>query len=174
MLDGISFTAVPGTTTAIIGATGSGKTTLLNLLPRFLDATAGEITIGGHDVRALPLDVLREPSSRGAAALLPLLRDGGGQPADGAPEATEDELWQALQRPRPRTSSASCPDGLHAAVGQGGHQLSGGQRQRLCIARALLRAAPVYLFDDSFSALDYGTEARLREAMEPLLARPRC
>ncbi|MGY2746512.1 ATP-binding cassette subfamily B multidrug efflux pump [Arthrobacter sp. UYCu723] len=169
VLAGISFKATPGTTTAIIGATGSGKSTLLNLLPRFLNTTAGNITIGGHAVRSLPLDVLR-----GLIALVPqhsyLF---SGTLADnlrmGSPAATDEELWAVLTTAQAAGFVRQLPHGLQSPVSQGGTNFSGGQRQRLCIARALLRRAPVYLFDDSFSALDYGTDYRLREAMKPLL-----
>lgn len=169
VLEGISFTAVPGTTTAVIGATGSGKSTLLNLLPRFLDATAGQIAIGGRDVRSLPLATLRS-----LIAVVPqhsyLF---SGTVADnlrmGSPEATDTELWAALGTAEAADFIGDLPLGLQSPVNQGGTNFSGGQRQRLCIARALLRAAPVYLFDDSFSALDYGTDYRLRGAMAPLL-----
>ena len=169
VLDGVSFTARTGTTTAIIGATGSGKTTLLNLLPRFLDATAGEISIGGHNVRAMPLDVLRD-----LIAIVPqqsyLFT---GTVAEnlrlGSPAADEPELWQALEAAQAADFVRALPLGLEAPVSQGGTNFSGGERQRLCIARALLKNAPAYLFDDSFSALDYGTDVRLRAAIEPLL-----
>jgi ATP-binding cassette, subfamily B, multidrug efflux pump len=169
VLAGVTFTAVPGTTTAIVGATGSGKTTLLNLLPRFLDPTAGSIRIGGRDIRSLPT-----ASLRGLLALVPQhsylfsgtlaqnLRMGG-------PAAGDAELWRALDAAQAGDFVRSLPDGLDAPVSQGGTNFSGGQRQRLCIARALLRAAPVYVFDDSFSALDYATDHRLRAALEPLL-----
>jgi len=169
VLDGVSFTASSGTTTAIIGATGSGKTTLLNLLPRFLDATAGGISIGGRNVRALPLEALRD-----LIAMVPqqsyLFT---GTVADnlrlGSPAADEPELWQALETAQAADFVRALPLGLEAPVSQGGTNFSGGERQRLCIARALLKKAPVYLFDDSFSALDYGTDVRLRAAIEPLL-----
>jgi len=169
VLDGVSFTAAPGTTTAIIGATGSGKTTLLNLLPRFLDATAGEISIGGRDVRAMPLDALR-----GLIAMVPQQSHlFSGTIAEnlrlGSPAAGDQELWQALGAAQAADFVSALPLGLEAPVSQGGTNFSGGERQRLCIARALLKAAPVYLFDDSFSALDYGTDVRLRAAIEPLL-----
>ncbi|MCU1533158.1 MAG: transporter ATP-binding protein [Arthrobacter sp.] len=169
VLEGVTFTAAPGTTTAIIGATGSGKTTLLNLLPRFLDTTAGEISIGGRPVRALPLAFLRS-----LIALVPQQSYlFSGTVAEnlrmGAPAATEEELWQVLRTAQAEDFVRGLPRGLSSPVSQGGTNFSGGERQRLCIARALLRAAPVYLFDDSFSALDYGTDARLRQAMEPLL-----
>ncbi|MCB5274925.1 putative ABC transporter ATP-binding protein [Arthrobacter sp. SO5] len=169
VLDGVSFTAVPGTTTAIIGATGSGKTTLLNLLPRFLDATGGEIRIGGRSVRQLPLARLR-----GLIALVPQHSHlFSGTLAEnlrmGAPEATDAELWHMLETAQAGEFVRDLPQGLQSPVSQGGTNFSGGQRQRLCIARALLRKAPVYLFDDSYSALDYGTDRRLREAVAPLL-----
>lgn len=169
VLDGVSFTARTGTTTAIIGATGSGKTTLLNLLPRFLDATAGGISIGGHNVRGMPLEGLRD-----LIALVPqqsyLFT---GTVAEnlrvGSPAAAGPELWQALEAAQAADFVRALPLGLEAPVSQGGTNFSGGERQRLCIARALLKKAPVYLFDDSFSALDYGTDVRLRAAIEPLL-----
>ncbi|WP_306919654.1 ABC transporter ATP-binding protein [Arthrobacter sp. V4I6] len=169
VLERISFKALPGTTTAIIGATGSGKSTLLNLLPRFLGTTAGQITIGGREVRDLPLATLR-----GLVALVPqhsyLF---SGTLADnlrmGSPEATDEELWDVLATAQAAGFVRRLPQGLRSPVSQGGTNFSGGQRQRLCIARALLRRAPVYLFDDSFSALDYGTDYRLRRALEPLL-----
>lgn len=169
VLDGVSFTARAGTTTAIIGATGSGKTTLLNLLPRFLDATAGEISIGGENVRAMPLDVLR-----GLIAIVPqqsyLFADTvAGNLRFGAPAANEPEIWQALEAAQAADFVRALPLGLDTPVSQGGTNFSGGERQRLCIARALLKRAPAYLFDDSFSALDYGTDVRLRAAIEPLL-----
>ena len=169
MLDGVSFTAAPATTTAIIGATGSGKSTLLNLLPRFLDATAGEIRIDGRDIRAMTLDTLRahmalvpQHSFLFAGTVAENLRLG-------LPAATDEELWQALRTAQADDFIRALAPGLGSPVSQGGTNFSGGQRQRLCIARALLRPAPVYLFDDSFSALDYGTDARLREALKPLL-----
>ncbi|MET1064043.1 MAG: ABC transporter ATP-binding protein [Arthrobacter sp.] len=169
VLDGVSFTAVPGTVTAVIGATGSGKTTLLNLLPRFLAATGGKISIGGCDVRSLPLDTLRS-----LIAVVPqhsYLFSGtlAGNLRMAAPSATDEDLWRVLRSAQAEEFVRKLPLGLEAPVSQGGTNFSGGQRQRLCIARALLREAPVYLFDDSFSALDYGTDYRLREAMAPLL-----
>ncbi|HSN35131.1 MAG TPA: ABC transporter ATP-binding protein [Arthrobacter sp.] len=169
VLDGVSFTAAPGTVTAVIGATGSGKTTLLNLLPRFLEATGGHISIGGCDVRGLPLAALRS-----LVAVVPqhsYLFSGtlAGNLRMAAPAATDKDLWQVLDTAQAAEFVRELPLGLESPVSQGGTNFSGGQRQRLCIARALLRRAPVYLFDDSFSALDYGTDYRLREAMAPLL-----
>jgi ATP-binding cassette subfamily B protein len=170
VLADISFTAAPGTTTAIVGATGSGKTTLLNLIPRFLDPTKGRISLGGHDIRDVPLDQLRA-----AMAIVPQHSHlFTGTIADNlrmaAPDATDGELWAALETAQTMRFMDDLPLGLATPVGQGGASLSGGQRQRLCIARALLRKAPLYLFDDSFSALDYDTDTRLRQALEQALA----
>lgn len=169
VLDSISFRAAPGTTTAVIGATGSGKTTLLNLLPRFLAATDGQITIGGRDIRELPLATLRS-----LIALVPQQSYlFSGTVADnlrmGAPAASDEQLWDVLATAQAAGFVRRLPLGLESPVSQGGTNFSGGQRQRLCIARAVLRRAPIYLFDDSFSALDYGTDYRLRRALEPLL-----
>jgi ATP-binding cassette subfamily B protein len=169
VLAGVSFTAVPGTTTAIVGATGSGKTTLLNLLPRFLDPTAGTISIGGRGTRSLSLASLRsliamvpQHSYLFSGTLAENLRMGG-------PDASDAQVWRALETAQAADFVRDLDGGLDAPVRQGGTNFSGGQRQRLCIARALLRAAPVYVFDDSFSALDYGTDERLRAALAPLL-----
>ncbi|MFF2318478.1 ABC transporter ATP-binding protein [Arthrobacter sp. NPDC058097] len=169
VLADISFSALPGTTTAIIGATGSGKTTLLNLLPRFLNATSGEVRLGGADVRTLPADRLRQRIS--AVPQHSYLFSGtlASNLRMAAPEATDDELWHALRLAQAEEFVRKLPDGLQSAVAQGGAGLSGGQRQRICIARAMLRAADLYLFDDSFSALDYATEAAVRQALAPAL-----
>jgi ATP-binding cassette subfamily B protein len=169
VLADISFSARPGTTTAIIGATGSGKTTLLNLLPRFLNATSGEVRLGGADVRGMPVERLRQRISVVPQHSYLFSGTVAGNLRMGAPEATEDELWRALQLAQAEDFVRKLPDGLQAAVAQGGAGLSGGQRQRLCIARAMLRAADLYLFDDSFSALDYATEAAVRQALAPAL-----
>jgi ATP-binding cassette subfamily B protein len=170
VLADISFTAAPGTTTAIVGSTGSGKTTLLNLIPRFLDPTHGRITLAGHDIRHLPLDQLRA-----AMAIVPQHSHlFTGTIADNLrmadPDATDQELWAVLEAAQTMRFMRDLPLGLATPVGQGGASLSGGQRQRLCIARALLRKAPLYLFDDSFSALDYDTDTRLRRALDQALA----
>jgi ATP-binding cassette subfamily B multidrug efflux pump len=169
VLADVSFTAAPGTTLAIVGSTGSGKTTLLHLIPRFLDPTEGHITVGGRDVRDLPLDHLR-----GSMGIVPQHSHlFTGTIAEnlrmGAPGATDEELWAALETAQTMRFMRDLPLGLATPVGQGGASLSGGQRQRLCIARALLRQAPLYLFDDSFSALDYDTDTRLRLALDQAL-----
>lgn len=166
----ISFTAVPGTTTAIVGSTGSGKSTLLNLVPRFLDSTHGRITLGGTDIRNLPLDTLRA-----SMALVPQHAHlFTGTIAENlrmaAPQASDSELWHALETAQTMRFMAHLQLGLETPLGQGGTNLSGGQRQRLCVARALLRPAPLFLFDDSFSALDYDTDTRLRDALGAALA----
>ena len=166
----ISFTARPGTTTAILGSTGSGKSTLVNLIPRFLDSTAGRISLDGVDIKDMALGTLRE-----AMSIVPQHSHlFSGTIADNlrmaAPDASDDELWDVLETAQTMRFMRELPLGLSTPVGQGGANLSGGQRQRLCIARALLRKAPVYLFDDSFSALDYDTDTRLRSAMAAALA----
>ena len=167
VLHGLSFQLRPGATTAIIGGTGSGKTTLLNLIPRFFDVTEGTIVVNGVDVRQQPLETLWS-----SIGLVPqqayLFR---GTIADnlrfGKDDATDAQLWHALEVAQARDFVAAMPEQLQAPVDQGGTNLSGGQRQRLAIARALVRRPPLYLFDDCFSALDAGTDARLRSALKP-------
>ncbi|MDQ0801276.1 ATP-binding cassette subfamily B multidrug efflux pump [Arthrobacter sp. SLBN-112] len=170
VLADISFTASPGTSLAIVGSTGSGKSTLLNLIPRFLDPTEGRITVGGRDVRDVPLAQLR--GSMGIVPQHSHLFTGtiAANLRMGAPGATDEELWAALETAQTMRFMRDLPLGLATPVGQGGASLSGGQRQRLCIARALLRKAPLYLLDDSFSALDYDTDTRLRQALDQQLA----
>jgi ABC-type multidrug transport system fused ATPase/permease subunit len=166
VLHELSFQLGRGATTAIIGGTGSGKTTLLNLVPRFYDATGGAVLVNEVDVRAQKLDSLWQH-----IGLVPqqayLFR---GTIADnlrfGNDAATEGELWHALEVAQARDFVAAMPDKLEAQIDQGGTNLSGGQRQRLAIARALVRRPPLYLFDDCFSALDAGTDARLRAALK--------
>ncbi|SEQ31824.1 ATP-binding cassette, subfamily B [Arthrobacter sp. OV608] len=170
VLTDISFAARPGTITAIVGSTGSGKSTLLNLIPRFLDSTAGRISLGGVDIKAMSLDSLRE-----SMAVVPQrshLFTGtiGDNLRMAKPDATDAELWEVLETAQTMRFMRDLPLGLATPLGQGGTNLSGGQRQRLCIARALLRKAPLYLFDDSFSALDYDTDTRLRQALQSTLA----
>jgi ATP-binding cassette subfamily B multidrug efflux pump len=163
----VSFTAARGTTTAIIGSTGSGKTTLLNLVPRLYDVTGGSVLIDGVDVRELSLDDLW--SRIGLVPQKPFLFSG--TVADnlryGKDDATEEEMWEALGVAQAADFVAAMPGGLEAPISQGGANVSGGQRQRLAIARALIRKPNIYLFDDSFSALDLATDARLRAALVP-------
>ena len=173
ILDGVSFTAPAGRTTAIIGSTGSGKSTLVNLIPRLYDATQGEVLIDGVPVERLSrLEITR---AVGLVPQRPYLFSGS--VADnlrfGNPEATDAELWAALDtaqasefvRERTTGEGEQARTGLDSAISQGGTNVSGGQRQRLCIARALVARPRVYLFDDSFSALDVTTDARLRAAL---------
>ncbi|WP_201298505.1 ABC transporter ATP-binding protein [Arthrobacter sp. 9AX] len=170
VLSGISFTARPGTVTAIVGSTGSGKSTLLNLIPRFLDSTAGHISLGGVDIKDVALESLRE-----SMAIVPqqshlFMGTIGDNLRMAKPGATDAELWEVLETAQTMRFMRDLPLGLATPLGQGGTNLSGGQRQRLCIARALLRKAPLYLFDDSFSALDYDTDTRVRQALQAVLA----
>ncbi|RVW00187.1 ABC transporter ATP-binding protein [Rhodococcus xishaensis] len=167
VLRGISFTAEPGQTTAIIGATGSGKTTLLGLIPRLIDVTAGSVRVSGVDVRTLDPELLR--SHIGLVPQTPFLFSGtvASNLRYGNPDATEEELWRALEIAQADDFVRAMPQGLATPVSQGGTTVSGGQRQRLAIARALVRQPSIYLFDDSFSALDLSTDARLRAALRP-------
>ncbi len=164
----ISLVARPGQTTAIIGSTGSGKTTLLNLVPRLFDATAGAVRIDGVDVRELDLEVLW--SRIGLVPQKPYLFSGtvATNLRFGCPDATDDQLWEALRIAQAADFVAAMAGGLDAPITQGGTNVSGGQRQRLAIARAVVRRPAVYLFDDSFSALDLATDARLRAALAPV------
>ncbi len=160
VLSGISISAGPGEITAIIGSTGSGKTTLLNLIPRLTDVTEGEVRVGGVDVRELAPETLAR--AVGIVPQKPYLFSGtiASNLRYGNPDATDDELWHAL-----RIAQADFVADLDAPISQGGTNVSGGQRQRLAIARALVHQPDIYLFDDSFSALDYATDARLRAAL---------
>ncbi|WP_446212639.1 ABC transporter ATP-binding protein [Micromonospora sp. IBSANI012] len=170
VLHDISFRAGPGRTTAIIGSTGAGKTTLLTLVPRLVDPTAGAVLVDGVDVRLLePDEVWRRI---GLVPQRPYLFSGtvASNLRYGNPDATDEELWQALEIAQARDFVAEMPGGLDAPIAQGGTNVSGGQRQRLAIARALVRQPEIYLFDDSFSALDLGTDARLRAALRPVTA----
>ena len=165
VLSGISFTARPGQTTAIIGSTGAGKSTLVSLIPRLFDATAGAVLVDGVDVREIDEDALW-----GGIGLVPqrAYLFGGTVASNlrfGRPEATDDELWEALRVAQAERFVREMPEGLNAPIAQGGTNVSGGQRQRLAIARALVRRAPVMIFDDAFSALDTATDARLRAAL---------
>ena len=165
VLSGISFTARVGQTTAVIGSTGSGKTTLLSLVPRLFDATEGQVLVDGVDVRDLAPTLLH--SLMGLVPQKAYLFTGtiGSNLRYGKPDATDDELWDALRISQAEDFVRELPDGLDAPVSQGGTNFSGGQRQRLAIARAVVRRPEIYLFDDSFSALDLATDARLRAAL---------
>jgi ATP-binding cassette subfamily B multidrug efflux pump len=165
VLHDITLTAPPGKTTAIIGGTGSGKTTLVNLIPRLIDVTGGSLLIGGVDVRELDPAALS-----GAIGLIPqkpYLFSGtiATNLRYGNQAATDEDLWKALEIAQAKDFVERMPDGLDSRIAQGGTNVSGGQRQRLAIARALVHKPQIYVFDDSFSALDYATDARLRAAL---------
>jgi ATP-binding cassette, subfamily B, multidrug efflux pump len=170
VLRDISFRAEPGTTTAVVGSTGAGKSTLVNLVPRLYDATGGTVRLDGIDVRRLAPESLW--SEVGLVPQKAYLFTGtvASNLRYGRPEATDDELWAALELAQAADFVAAMPEGLEAPIAQGGTNVSGGQRQRLAIARALVCRPRVYLFDDAFSALDVGTDARLRRAIRPVVA----
>jgi ATP-binding cassette, subfamily B, multidrug efflux pump len=169
VLQHISFVAEPGRTTAIIGSTGAGKSTLVNLIPRLMDATGGQVLVDGIDVRQLAPEVLW--SRVGLVPQRPYLFTGtvASNLRYGNPVATDAELWEALDIAQARSFVEAMPEGLEAAIAQGGTNVSGGQRQRLAIARALVRQPSIYLFDDAFSALDLATDRRLRAALAPVV-----
>ncbi|HXI81893.1 MAG TPA: ABC transporter ATP-binding protein [Verrucomicrobiae bacterium] len=165
VLRGISFRAGPGETTAIVGSTGSGKSTLVNLIPRFYDATGGRVLVDGVDVRELAREDLWS-----RIGLIPqkAFLFGGTVAANlrfGDQQATDDELWRALDIAQGRDFVEEMDGRLEGPITQGGTNVSGGQRQRLAIARALVKKAGIFVFDDSFSALDFSTDARLRAAL---------
>jgi ATP-binding cassette subfamily B protein len=165
VLQNVNLVARPGETTAVIGSTGSGKTTLLNLVPRLFDATGGAVLVDGVSVRDLDPAVLS-----GAVGLVPqkpYLFTGtiASNLRYGKPDATDEELWHALEIAQARDFVERMAEGLEAPITQGGTNVSGGQRQRIAIARALVHRPEIYLFDDSFSALDYATDAALRAAL---------
>ena len=166
VLHGLSFRAEPGQTTAIVGSTGSGKSTLINLIPRFYDATAGTVLVDGVDVREMDREVLW---SRIGVIPQKAFLFGGTVSSNlrfGKDDATDDELWHALETAQGKDFVGEMDGGLDAPITQGGSNVSGGQRQRLAIARAIIKDAGIYIFDDSFSALDFATDARLRAALE--------
>ncbi|MFD7826742.1 ABC transporter ATP-binding protein [Kitasatospora sp. NPDC059803] len=165
VLRDVDLTAAPGETTAVVGSTGSGKSTLLGLVPRLADATAGQVRVGGEDVRDLDQSVLRrsvglvpQNASLVSGSIASNLRFG-------RPDATDEELWNALAVAQAKEFVEALDEGLDTPVAQGGTNFSGGQRQRLAIARVLVHRPQIYLFDDAFSALDSTTEARLRAAL---------
>nr|WP_283251604.1 ABC transporter ATP-binding protein [Aeromicrobium duanguangcaii] len=170
VVEDVSFIARPGETTAIVGSTGSGKTTVLGLVARLFDVTAGRVLIDGLDIRDVrPADVWRAVGLVPQKALL-----FSGTIADnlrfGRADATDGELWEALRIAQAEDFVRAMPEGLESVVSQGGSNFSGGQRQRLAIARAVVKRPRIYLFDDSFSALDYATDAALRAALKPVTA----
>ena len=166
VLRDISFEVRPGETTAIVGSTGSGKSTLINLIPRFYDVTGGQLLVDGVDVRELDREDLW-----GHIGFIPqkaFLFSGtvAGNLRYGGKDATEDDLWHALRIAQGDDFISEMPGGLDAPISQGGTNVSGGQRQRLAIARALVKRPEIYIFDDSFSALDFATDSKLRAALE--------
>lgn len=167
VLEGISFEAHAGQTVAIIGGTGSGKTTLLGLISRLFDVTDGAVKINGVDVREAAPELLH--GRLGYVPQRPYLFSGtvASNVRFGRPEASDEEVWRALTIAQARDFVAEMPEGLDSPIAQGGSNVSGGQRQRLSIARALLSKPDICLFDDSFSALDLQTDARLRSALKP-------
>ncbi|MFJ4171448.1 ABC transporter ATP-binding protein [Paenarthrobacter sp. NPDC089714] len=166
VLSGVSFTALAGRTTAIIGSTGAGKTTLVNLMPRLFDATSGSVRMDGVDIRELHPDLLW--GHIGLVPQKPYLFSGTVRSnlLYGKPDATDEEIWQALAVAQARDFVEQMEGGLDAPISQGGTNVSGGQRQRLAIARALVKRPELYIFDDSFSSLDTATDARLRQALK--------
>ena len=165
ILERVSLTFEPGSTTAIVGGTGSGKTTLLNLLPRLLDVTGGRVLVGGIDVREMPQErlwqrfgIVPQKAFLFTGTIATNIRFGN-------PDATDEEIWQALETAQATDFVRALPNGLDSVIDQGGANVSGGQRQRLAIARSIVRNPRILLFDDSFSALDYATDARLRAAL---------
>ncbi len=166
----ISLTARPGQTTAIIGSTGSGKTTLVNLIPRLYDVTGGAVRVNDVDVRDLDPELLWERVA--IVPQKPFLFSGtvASNLRHADPDATDEQLWAALEVAQAADFVRAMPEGLDSPITQGGTNVSGGQRQRLAIARAIVRRPEIYLFDDSFSALDLATDARLRAALTPVTA----
>ncbi|WP_030198911.1 ABC transporter ATP-binding protein [Streptomyces sp. NRRL S-87] len=165
VLHGVDLVARPGETTAVIGSTGSGKSTLLGLVPRLFDVTGGEVLVNGADVRRIDEALLAR--TVGLVPQKPYLFSGtvATNLRYGRPDATDEDLWRALEVAQAKEFVSALEGGLNAPITQGGTNVSGGQRQRLAIARTLVQRPEIYLFDDSFSALDYATDAALRSAL---------
>ena len=165
VLKGISFAAEPGETVAIVGSTGAGKTTLVSLIPRLFDVSGGAVLVGGTDVREADVESLW--ATIGLVPQRPFLFTGtvASNLRYGREDATDEELWHALEIAQGRDFVEEMPQGLESRITQGGTNVSGGQRQRLAIARAIVRQPQILVFDDSFSALDLTTDARLRQAL---------
>ncbi len=164
-LDNLSVDVKAGETLAIIGGTGSGKSTLINLIPRLYDVNSGEVLVDGNDVRKYSLHDLHDKVAfvqQKAVLFKGTIRS---NLLIGNPEATEEDMWKALEIAQAKDFISDLPDGLDAVVEQGGDNFSGGQKQRLAIARAIIKPASIYVFDDSFSALDFKTDAKLRLAL---------
>lgn len=165
VLENISFSALPGKVTAILGSTGCGKSTLIQLIPRFYDVSSGSIEINGVDIRKLRLTRLREYIGYVPQRAFLFRGSIAENLRYGKEDATETEMWEALRTSQSEDFIHAMPEGIHAPITQGGSNVSGGQRQRLAIARALVKNPSIYIFDDSFSALDYKTDSRLRHAL---------
>jgi ATP-binding cassette subfamily B multidrug efflux pump len=165
VLEHISFRVEPGETVAIVGSTGSGKTTLASLIPRLFDATSGTVRVGGVDVREADLDRLWQGIGLVPQRAFLFTGTVASNLRFGREEATDAELWKALEIAQGRDFVAEMEGGLDARIAQGGTNVSGGQRQRLSIARAIVHQPDILIFDDSFSALDLRTDARLRQAL---------
>ncbi len=166
VLEHVTFTARPGETTAFIGSTGSGKSTLINLIPRFYDVSAGSVTVDGVDVRDIPQHELRDAIGYVPQKGVLFSGDISSDLRYGGEDADADVLRRAAEVAQATEFIDELPDGFETAISQGGTNVSGGQRQRLSIARALVKKAPVYIFDDTFSALDFKTDAKLRKALK--------
>ena len=164
-LDNLSVDVKAGETLAIIGGTGSGKSTLINLIPRLYDVNSGEVLVDGNDVRKYSLHDLHDKVAFVQQKAILFKGTIRSNLLIGNPEATEEDMWKALEIAQAKDFISDLPDGLDAVVEQGGDNFSGGQKQRLAIARAIIKPASIYVFDDSFSALDFKTDAKLRLAL---------